>query len=88
MGMDRIMREVEQGGANATTSLLVTRGHVELEVFTEPAGLGPKGLSGATSHGPVGEYVGSGATRSMLQQQRRQQLLPSSPAVNLSARSR
>jgi hypothetical protein len=52
-GVRHAMREIEQGGKSAT-SLLVTRGHVEIEVFSEPAG----SLSAAAlGSGAVGTYT-------------------------------
>jgi hypothetical protein len=54
-GIDGVLREIEQSGRTAT-SLLVTRGHVELEIFVQPAGTSADyapPLSGA----PVGTYT-------------------------------
>jgi hypothetical protein len=51
-GIDGVLREIEQSG-RAATSLLVTRGHVELEIFVQPTGAAAgAGLGG----GPVGTY--------------------------------
>jgi hypothetical protein len=52
-GIDGVLREIEQSGRSAT-SLLVTRGHVELEIFVQPTGTTANaGLGG----GPVGTYA-------------------------------
>jgi len=67
-GMDKVLREIEQSGRNAS-SLLVTRGHLELEVFTEPQNpslsSSPHSLSSSSwLHGsPVGTYTTPAYTR-------------------------
>ncbi len=63
-GMDRFLREIEQGG-RSNTALLVTRGHVELEVFTE-ASSNADSVCGPPHGGPVGTYNTPAHTRPSL----------------------
>lgn len=62
-GLDKVLREIEQS-KSTSSSLLVTRGHLELEVFTEPqnqsassSSSSSTSLSSSWLHGsPVGTY--------------------------------
>jgi hypothetical protein len=54
------LREIEQKGRSGT-SLLVTRGHLELEAFVEPGG--NSASSAISSSGPIGVYESPPATR-------------------------
>jgi len=61
-GMDKVLREIEQSGRKKS-SLLVTHGYLEVEIFTEPQTNPDSTTKFWTHQCPVGTYTTPAYTR-------------------------